>query len=290
MDIIKPEPLRLGSRYYYTLSSYDPVSIEVRVPRVTDADVDMALGQIAAEHEAARNGATSPSEVPELTDEWVAREFPDLKTVSTLRAAVAHQLEQINSHAAEESKAGLCAAELAKRLGQSVPEAEVDKLRTAIQQQMASDLAHEGMTVSDFIARAGFGQMSINTMIDEQAKAAAEQDAAIDAFAQERKLKIEDGELPQYLGVSFDQASKIISEARSSGQLEGLRAAALRMKALRIVVAECSCTYVQETPEEAAQRSEQYRKIMENAVEKLGRGEVADTRSEGEKRGFRLVD
>ena len=288
MDIIKPEPLRLGDRYYYTLTSYDPVSIEVRVPRVTQADVDIALGQIVAEHEAVHNGATNPSEVPELTDEWVERELPEVKTVAALRETVTKQLEQLNAQAAEESKAGLCADELAKRLCQSVPEIEVEHVHDALLQQMAADLAHEGMTLSDFMSRAGFSQASVDAMLFEQARGLAKQDAAIDAFAQERKLKIEDGELPQYMGMSFSDANKVISEAREHGQLETLRAGALRLKAIRIVVAECSCTYVQESLEEAENRAAQYRAMMEQAAAKLSNDE-SDQRSEGEKRGFKLV-
>ena len=40
----KPLPLMADGKPYYTLSSYDPVSVEVLVPLVTDDDIDAAIG------------------------------------------------------------------------------------------------------------------------------------------------------------------------------------------------------------------------------------------------------
>ena len=39
MELVKPEPLVLGGKAYYTLSSYDAPDIEVFVPRVTEDEV-----------------------------------------------------------------------------------------------------------------------------------------------------------------------------------------------------------------------------------------------------------
>ena len=276
MDIIKPEPLHLGDRYFYTLSSYDPVSIEVQVPRVTETDVDIALMQLATEREYSREteaegelDATTPLKVPETTDAWVAENFPELGTVDALRDALRHQLEQMNSQMAEESKATRCAEQLAKRLCQSVPEAELARARAMIEQSMAADLAAEGMTVSDFMVRSGLPRMSLDTMLDTQAKAMCEQDAAVDAFAQERKLKVEDGELARFLGVPLAQAQQVLDEARAAGQVEYLRQAAVRIKAMRIIVAEASCTYVQESLEDAEKRSAQYLEMLTHAPMRL---------------------
>ena len=294
--IIKPEPLRLGDRFFYTLTSYDPVTIEIRVPRVIEDDVDLALEGLIAERCQGRDAADVPTPAT-LTDEWVAAEYPEIGTVDNLRLALRRQLEQMNAQASEESKGPRCAAELAKRLGQSVPEGEVARVRAQIQQSMAADLAREGMSVNDFMRSAGLPEMSLNAMLDEQAQAAAEQDAALDAFAQERKLKVEDAELPQFLGApSLDEAQRVIEDARSRGQLEYLRQVATRMKAMRILVAECSCGYVQETLEEAEQRTAEVRKLMANRPATLGANVVAggktdDTPTEdsGSKADFKLV-
>ena len=49
IDIAKPQPIRLGDRYLYTLGSYDPVQVTITVERVTDSDVDFALESVAEE-------------------------------------------------------------------------------------------------------------------------------------------------------------------------------------------------------------------------------------------------
>ena len=298
-DLIKPEPLRLGDRYYYTLTSYDPVSIEVRVPRVTDQDVDFALREVIAEHEAAH---MSPEQLAEaqftapadLTDEWVAQEFPGVTSVASLRDQLRRQLEQMNSQATEQSKAAQCAEALAKRLVQQVPADELARTRAALQQRMAADLAREGLTVSDFMRQAGMQQLSLDAMLDEQSRTMAEQNAAIDAFAQERKLKVEDDELPQALGMGMSEANDLIEQAREAGQLEMLRQMAVRVKAMRIVVTECSCSYQMESAEEAAARVAEFQRMLDNAPAFLKRGATADASdaplpSAGEQRGFKLV-
>lgn len=298
-DLIKPEPLRLGDRYFYTLTSYDPVSIEVRVPRVTEQDVEFALREVIAEHEVAHMSeeerANPHFTAPEdLTDEWVAQEFPGVGSVAALREQMHRQLEQMNAQAIEESKPGHCAEALAKRLVQQIPEDELARTRAALQQRMAADLAREGLTVSDFMRQAGMQQFSLDAMLDEQARVMAEQNAAIDAFAQERKVKVEEGELPQLLGMGLSEANDLIKQARESGQLEMLRQMAVRIKAMRIVVAECSCSYHVESPEEAAARVAEFQRMMDNAPAFLKRGATADgsAASQGtaaDQRGFKLV-
>ena len=122
----------------------------------------------------------------------------------------------------------------------------------------------------------------------------AEQNAAIDAFAQERKLKVEDDELPQALGMGMSEANDLIDQAREAGQLEMLRQMAVRVKAMRIVVTECSCSYQMESAEEAAARVAEFQRMVDNAPAFLKRGATADASdapqpSAGEQRGFKLV-
>ena len=42
MKLVKPEPLIIGDRAHYTLSSYGPVSVEIKVPYITDFDIDLS--------------------------------------------------------------------------------------------------------------------------------------------------------------------------------------------------------------------------------------------------------
>ena len=64
----KPQPLMVGDKAYYTLSSYDPVQVKVTVPLVTDADVTFALATLLAQMEA------TPEQLSD--HEWFAQHFP----------------------------------------------------------------------------------------------------------------------------------------------------------------------------------------------------------------------
>lgn len=254
IDIQKPAPLQIGNRYFYTLSSYDPVSIEIDVPYITDVDVDYALASVA------QHGG---KKLNELDDAWAKENFEGAESLAQVRASLHDQLVEMNSSISEDSKAGKCASELAKRLVQAVPANEIAAVRQSVEQSFQMELAQQGLTLDTFLAQSGANDAQLSMMLDHEAKTAAEQSAALDAYAQEKKLKVDDTEIPGLLEMSPSDASKVIEDARSHGQMEQLRTMALRTKASRVIVAECSCSYHHETAEEAEKRVEEYAKIDE---------------------------
>ena len=46
LNVKKPEPMQVGERYIYTLTSYDPVEIELLVPYVSDYEIELAVAGI----------------------------------------------------------------------------------------------------------------------------------------------------------------------------------------------------------------------------------------------------
>lgn len=253
----KPEPIQLGNKYYYTLSSYDPVLIRVEIPRVTDADVDMALESIVGQH-----GAT----LPEADDEWIAAHLEGVGTLAEIRSRLHSQLEQMNAAYAEDSKPSLAVTELAKRLMQRVPEREIAMFKEVFAQQFDMDLAQDGMTRDDFLARTGSTPEALDRMFGLRAREMAEQVAALEAFIDERKLTVEDDELEGLLGVPIEHAAEVIEQAKSEGAMDELRRVALRNKATHIVVGECSCVYVHESPEDAQRRVAAFRRMADQAA------------------------
>ena len=256
MDIVKPAPIQLGGRYLYTLSSYDPVELEVYVPSVTDDDVELAIEALARE-----NGA----EPAEVDDAWVAEHIDGADSVESMRSLVRSQLGEMNSYMAEREKAERCAAKLAERLGQSVPDDEVARVAAAMMSSIQQDLADSGMDISALAAQGGPSISQLEAMVAADAKGVAERDAALSAFASERKLAVDETEYPALLGLPPKGAAELIEDARKAGQSESLRQAALNAKAMRIVVDECRCSYMHETPEQAQVRIAKMRELRAKA-------------------------
>lgn len=247
MKLVKPEPLIIGNRAHYTLSSYDPVSIEVRVPYITDADVDLSLAAMAQEA-----GGT----MADLDDDaWVQENFEGVSNLEELRRNAYDELRAMAAMIAENEKATQCANKLAERLQQSVPQTTIERYRRMAEQTFRAQLAAGSMSFEEFIAASGTRPDDLERMFDAEALSAAESEAALDAWAEYHHLKVSDEELPQLLGLDPSEAEQYLRQASAAGELQSVRQAALRAKAIGMVVSECSCTYSHETPQEAAARN-----------------------------------
>ena len=246
MELVKPDPLIMDGKAHYTLTSYDPVSVEVDVPRTTDEDVTYAMQVTILQ------AGGGPAQL--FDDLWI-REHLGVANADELRAEVRNQLDAMNAHLVEEQKAARCADALASRLVQRVPEAQVQQTRQTLSQSFALSLTQNGTTAEEFFMQTGMRREEFEAMLDQQAQTSARHEAAIDAWATQRKITVSDEELPRYLGAQAEDAEKLLREVSAHGQLEQARQAAVRNKAMETVVAECACTYRHQTPEEAAKRA-----------------------------------
>ncbi|MBR1830107.1 MAG: hypothetical protein IJ781_11515 [Atopobiaceae bacterium] len=135
----KPQPLMLGDKAHYTLSSYDPVHVEVEVPYITDEEVAMTVETILNQM-----GATTA----DLSDEsWLKEHFEDVQTVDELYAAARAQISEMNAQVAEQQKVGMAVAELTKRLQQAVPTMLLARYRQSVMMNFQQQLAAEGLTI-----------------------------------------------------------------------------------------------------------------------------------------------
>lgn len=271
IEINKPAPLKIGSHYHYTLSSYEPVTITVMVPQVTPTDVEFALENIAREH-----GTTGQ----DVTDQWVEKNIEGMKTVEELKDALRKSLEHMNADYAEQSKLPLAAEALAERLQQSIPMEEIARYREQVRQAMAFEAMQQGLDLDTYLAQSGIPQASFDAMLDDRAAHAAGQQAALSAFAAEKKLTVDEGEIPNLLQLSPADASQVIEQARAAGQYDDLEADCLNMKAARVLVSECTCNYERETPEAAAARDQQFKAILEMMRQQDAEAAAADSADE----------
>lgn len=256
MAIQKPAPLMVGNKAYYTLTSYDPVEVEVIVPFITDEEVELALGSLLEDE-----GGT----VENLSDpDWITKHFEGLRSTDELHRVLRARLREMNAQFAEDQKRDKCMVALAERLGQSVPSEHVAAVRAGIYANFKQRAAANGMTMDEFIAKGGIPTSEFEAMLDAQAVQTSEIDAALDAYAHEKKLSVEEREFGPLLGMKPDDVKDLIKQARAAGRYEDIREAALRAKAGEAVVAECSCTYHHESEAEAAERLKMLRELMAN--------------------------
>ena len=268
MPIEKPLPLMVGNKAYYSLTSYDPVEIEVDVPYTSEEDIQLGIEMTVAD----LGGTMADLDNPD----WVSEHFDGLTTRKQVEAAM-------------RQKIGKCVDALSARLGQSIPPQHLEQARQAVQIRFTQQLQAEGITPDQFLARSGATVAQMDAMFDQQARTMCEGDAALSAYAHEKKLKVDEHEYGRLLGLSPDDLKTVMEQARATGQMDELREAALRSKAAQIVVAECSCTYNHETPEQARRRIAQFRQMQQMYDDRFGGDEPADDTPEEGKTGFKLV-
>lgn len=214
----KPEPLVIDGRYRYTLSSYEPVSITVTVPHLTDDEVAYGVAGVLAESGLADGEIAS--------DAWVREHVSGASSADELRQAVRTQLEALNSRYADVSKPAFCAEQLATRLEQDVPASAVAEVRAALMDDLKAQVGQAGISL----------------------------DAALDAMADKLGITVDETELPGLLGLSPKATQELVAQARAHGGLDQVLRHARRKKASDSVVSACSCTYRHESAEEAERR------------------------------------
>lgn len=252
MDIQKPQPFMVDGKPHYTLSSYDPVEIEVYVPSATDEDVEMMLDSMLQSANVGREVLKDPA--------WLKAHFgtDDLKDI---REAVRTEVVDATYESLGRQRQTLCAQALADRLNQSVPDRELAEVRRQLEASFRAQIQASGMKVDDFLAQMGTSQVGLESSLDQQAHEIAEQDAALGAFAQARKLTVEEGDYPRLLRMPASQCRALVDQAKAIGQEEQIRDSALHNRALEIVVAESVAHYHYETPEEARDRVAQMKEM-----------------------------
>ena len=235
MELVKPEPLIIDGVAHFTLTSYDPVSVEVDVPPLTDADVDQAMLMSVAEL-----GGTPAS----LNDDaWIRENFEGMNNARELRETIREQMLFMSQEYAEEQKTVRCSIELARRLMQRVSTKRVSEVRRMIDTMFEASLKADGVTMDQFLAQSGMRREEFENMLDTRARGEAETEAALDAWVEHYGMTVTDDELPALLGIDSEQADQFLRQMHATGEIKDARAAALRSKALAEVVNGCECTY-----------------------------------------------
>lgn len=245
IEIEKPAPMEIDGRYIYSLTSYDPVTVVVDVPYITDQDVIIATRQAVSE---------SNPENKELDDAWVKEHMEGMETLDQLYQVVRQQLERMNMQYVEDQKRNKCVMELTDRLVQAVPESEIKRMEQTLLADLQYSLSQQGISEEDFRQSLSDEPNFFNDMLNEQATAICTQAAALDAYASEKKIDVTDSEIPMFLGLNEEQFQAMKEEAIKANVEPELKINAIRNKAAVVLVSEANITYHHETKEEALAR------------------------------------
>jgi len=243
----KGQTLNLGGRRYYSLSSYDPVSITVQIGCAIEEDVDAAMEDMARDF---------GIDVSDIDDAWVAKNFGDLVSVAELRDEMFYHTQDFFAEDAEDQKPRLVAHALAERLEQGPSEEDIELIFDDMLAKFEHNLSMTGQTLDGFAKSFGGSRDMVEAMFWENARDVAAEDAALDAYARERKLRVCEDEFVMLLDLNPEEMPGMVANAKEAGAYDELVDAALRAKALNVAVAECTCEYEHETPEEAKERFE----------------------------------
>lgn len=246
MDYSRPSMSSYVDHTHYTLSSYDPVSIELFVPYISEQDVDDAVAY------AIRSMGGGPDRL--YDDEWIREQFPGISNASEMRDSLRLKLQSERSEYMEKQKSVECAEALASRLMQKVPYPRVKASRSTVHQYLLYQLNEQGLTEAKYLEQSGMTREDMDEYLDVQAEKVTRQEAALNAWAEHYGIGISNDEIPQFLNFDQQGMEQTMQMISAYGQLEQARQTALRAKVLQMIIGESVCSYRYETPAERSKR------------------------------------
>ncbi len=280
MPVNKPQPLMVNNQAYYTLTSYEPVQVTVHVAHPTPEEIDMGLEAMLGDLGATPADLNNPA--------WISEHFEGLSSVMELREAMRQELELMNMEIATSQKAAACVDELRKRLRQSVTPQRLNDARELVDHSFAESLDADGLTVAQFMQQTGTTEAMLDAMLEARSRDTAEGGAALLAYAREKKIRVDESELPELMGMDPKDAAQVVAGSRAAGQYDRLMEGALLTKATKIVVDESICTYEHETPEEARARVAEFVRYRDMVQGQAEDDSSSEPPVQG-KTGFKLV-
>lgn len=178
--------------------------------------------------------------LPDLTDEWVA-EATEFETVQELRDDTRSRLAESREAQTRMSVRARVGAELAKLVDDDIPEALVSSEMQNRLQNLAYQLAGQGIALEDYLRLTGRDAESFTGELKEAAEEAVRVDLALRSVAAAQDLTATDEEVDEEIAGMIGDADVSLDEARdqlrSGGQLSAVRSEVTKRKALEWLVA-----------------------------------------------------
>jgi len=235
----KPFVFEIGTfpKPSFELSSYEPVSIEIDAPVVTEEEVDGQIDAMAQQAAVVQTDIMTgePKRVaPEVTDEWVKENVPDpaIDTVAELRVRMRRAGEEYKAEQFEQYKMSMTTAEAAKRLSGEIPADMVAAMKRSMMEELQGRLQSQGMTVAQLLEQQGMTEDQLEYDAERNAVEMLRQSFALDAVYRHDGLEIGDEDVMAALSaIAPGQEKEAEASMRESGYLFTVEETARRMKA-----------------------------------------------------------
>jgi trigger factor len=244
------------------------------VPELEEHLIGMSAGETkeiqldrAGEGEAIRVEATvkeiKEKVLPELDDE-LARSASEFDTLAELRADVEDRIrEQVEAEAEEAlRRAALERLVEASKVEVSGPLVEA-RTRTLLR-ELDGVLQRSGGSLDAYLQLSGDSPEELITRLREQAAASVAGELVLEAAANQLGIQVSDDEVDQAFRDRFDEADKVIEQARAAGAYETERESMRLARALDRIAAEVERV----PPEQAAAREAIWTPDKENPTDK----------------------
>lgn len=206
--------------------------------------------------------------VPELTDEWVAKNMPIYRDAAALRGSVESRLRADFAAQVDEMRMTAAAAELAKRFKGRIADEVYESMRDTMVSNIRGNLKQQGVTFEQFVESQG-GEQQFGMMLMMQTREILVQGYALDALFRHEKLSLTDEDIDLACRAMNPQDPQTARrQMEGNGQGFALREMAQRLKANRWLLEHAEVT-VEEMPAPSA---------APNAADAAGEGspEAAD--------------
>ncbi len=170
----------VGARPVIKLPNYKKIAGEVRAARkpmeVTDADVEEVVTSLrklraapSVSQDAKKDGAPTPEELPELTDEFV-RTLGSFETILDFKVKLRENLKLEKETESKRVLREAIAAKLAESVKMELPERFVEGEAEAMFEQLRHDLEHANLSLEDYLKRSNTTEETVRKSQREYAE------------------------------------------------------------------------------------------------------------------------
>lgn len=182
--------------------------------------------------------------VPELTDEWVARNIKQFSSVAELRGKLAEQVHGLRYAQYQDYVRNVASIELSKRFMGHIPDDIFSNTRETVQNELRQQVSSQGMRWDDFVAKNG-GEEKVERNIFMQTRQSLVQCYVLDAVYRHEGLKATEQDMKdvcQQINPQMPEEARHMMEEQ--GYNFSLRESAERLCASKWVAEHALITYI----------------------------------------------
>lgn len=171
--------------------------------------------------------------VPELTDEFVAKNIPMVRDAAALRGSIRESLLAEQQAQYREMKLSMAADELSRRFEGKIEDEVYEAMRETLMNNVKGSLAQQGVQFDEFVAMQG-GIQQFGMMLMVQARQMLVQGYVLDALFRHENMELTDEDLlAACRAMNPQQPEMVRRQMEGNGQGFVLRETAARLKANR---------------------------------------------------------